>query len=88
MLITLLSSLRHVLNYTAFYIICLVTNHPDDPLYGPLETTGRKELVRLILSWIPDVMVLVPKRLRNRIAKKLDEGLRAQRDARHPKYHA
>lgn len=43
-----------------------------------LETTGRKELVRWVLSWMPDVKVLAPKSLRGRIAEKLRDGLRAQ----------
>jgi len=41
-----------------------------------LETTGRKELVRWVLSWMPDLRVLAPKSLRDRIAIKLEEGLR------------
>jgi hypothetical protein len=41
-----------------------------------LETTGRKELVRWVLSWMLDVRVLAPKSLRERIALKLEEGLR------------
>ncbi len=41
-----------------------------------LETTGRKELVRWVLSWMPDVRVLAPRSLRERIALKLEEGLR------------
>ncbi len=44
-----------------------------------LETTGRKELVRWILSWMPDVKVLAPKSLRERIVEKLQDGLGAQR---------
>jgi len=43
-----------------------------------LETTGRKELVRWVLSWMPDVKVLAPKSLRDRIVEKLRDGLRAQ----------
>lgn len=43
-----------------------------------METTGRKELVRWVLSWMPDVKVLAPKTLRDRIAEKLRDGLRAQ----------
>ena len=43
-----------------------------------LETTGRKELVRWVLSWMPDVKVLAPKRLRDRLAEKLRDGLRSQ----------
>ena len=39
------------------------------------ETTGWKELVRWILSWQPDVKVLMPKRLRDRIEEKLRQGL-------------
>jgi len=43
-----------------------------------LETTGRKELVRWVLSWMPDVRVLAPKSLRDRITEKLRDGLRQQ----------
>ncbi len=43
-----------------------------------METTGRKELVRWVLSWMPDVKVLAPKSLRDRIVDKLRDGLRAQ----------
>ena len=43
-----------------------------------LETTGRKELVRWVLSWMPDVKTLAPRSLRDRIAEKLRDGLRAQ----------
>ena len=41
-----------------------------------METTGRTELVRWVRSWMPDVRVLAPKSLRDRIALKLEEGLR------------
>ena len=40
-----------------------------------METTGRKELVRWILSWTPDVKVLAPASLGGRIAEKLKAGL-------------
>ncbi len=43
-----------------------------------LETNGRKELIRWVLSWMPDVKVLAPKCLRDRITEKLRDGLRAQ----------
>jgi predicted DNA-binding transcriptional regulator YafY len=43
-----------------------------------LETTGRNELILWILSWMPDVKVLEPKRLRDRIVEKLREGLQAK----------
>ena len=42
------------------------------------ETTGWKEVVRWVLSWMPDVRVLGPKALRVRIAEKLAAGLEAQ----------
>ena len=42
------------------------------------ETTGCKELVRWVLSWMPDVRVLAPKSLRDRIVEKLQDGLHAQ----------
>ena len=51
---------------------------PDGRVEMRLETTGRKELVRWILSWMPDVKVLAPISLRERIVEKLEEGLRAQ----------
>lgn len=40
----------------------------DGSLEMNFETTEWKELVRWILSWQPDVKVLLPKRLRDRIA--------------------
>ena len=53
-----------------------------------LETTGRKELVRWVLSWMPDVKVLAPKSLRDRIAEKLRDGLRAQQRDKMAQQHA
>jgi predicted DNA-binding transcriptional regulator YafY len=43
-----------------------------------INTTGRKELVRWVLSWMPDVNVVAPKSLRDRITEKLQDGVRAQ----------
>lgn len=40
-----------------------------------IETTGRKELIRWILSWTPDVKVLAPHEVRTRIEEKLRQGL-------------
>lgn len=48
----------------------------DGSLEMNFETTGWKELVRWILSWQPDVQVLLPKRLRDRIELKMKQGLR------------
>jgi len=42
------------------------------------ETTGRKQVIRWILSWMPDVKVLAPKSLRDRVSEKLEAGLRSQ----------
>ena len=50
-----------------------------------LETTGRKELIRWILSWMPEVKVLAPKSLHDRIVEKLQDGLRAQKEREFPK---
>ena len=44
---------------------------PDGRVELRMETTGRKELVRWVLSWMPDVRVLTPKSLRDRITLKL-----------------
>ena len=43
-----------------------------------LETTGRKDLIRWVLSWMPDVKVLAPKSLQDRIKEKLRDGLLVQ----------
>ena len=43
-----------------------------------LETTGRKELIRWVLSWMPDLKVLAPKSLQDRIKEKLRDGLSMQ----------
>lgn len=53
---------------------------PDGRVEMRLETTGRKELVRWVLSWMPDVKVLAPKSLKDRITEKLWDGLRAQQE--------
>lgn len=53
---------------------------PDGRVELRLETTGRKELVRWVLSWMPDVRVLAPRSLRDRITAKLQDGLRAQQE--------
>jgi len=42
------------------------------------ETTGRKQVVRWVLSWMPDVKVLSLKSLRERVCEKLAAGLRVQ----------
>lgn len=39
------------------------------------ETAGWKELVRWVLSWQPDVKVLLPKKLRKRVEEKLKQAL-------------
>jgi len=51
---------------------------PNGRVEMRMETTGRKELVRWVLSWMPDVKVLAPKSLRDRITEKLRDGLQAQ----------
>jgi predicted DNA-binding transcriptional regulator YafY len=51
---------------------------PDGRVEMRMETTGRKELMRWVLSWMPDVKILAPKSLRDRITEKLRDGLRAQ----------
>lgn len=52
---------------------------PDGRVEMRMEITGRKELVRWVLSWMPDVKVLAPKSLHDRIVEKLQDGLRAQK---------
>jgi len=52
-----------------------IEEQPDGGVILELETAGWKELVRWILSWQPDVQVLEPSRLRERIREKLAQAL-------------
>lgn len=54
------------------------TRRPDGRVEMRLETSGRQELIRWVLSWMPDVRVLAPKSLRDRIEEKLRNGLARQ----------
>ena len=47
----------------------------DGSLEMRLETSGHKELLRWVLSWVPDVEVLAPRSLRDRVREKLHEAL-------------
>jgi predicted DNA-binding transcriptional regulator YafY len=40
-----------------------------------LATSGRKELIRWVLSWMPDVRLLATKNLKERIEEKFRNGL-------------
>ena len=51
---------------------------PDGRVEMRLETSGRKELIRWVLSWMPDVQVLAPKTLKDQIEEKLRDGLTRQ----------
>lgn len=51
---------------------------PDGRVEMRIATSGRQELIRWVLSWMPDVQVLAPKSLRDRIAEKLRDGLASQ----------
>lgn len=52
-----------------------ITERRDGSIELRMRTAGWKELVRWILSWQPDVHVISPKRLRERVAEKLRQGL-------------
>lgn len=47
----------------------------DGTVEMAFETTGCKELVRWILSWQPDVKVLAPKHLQERVEQKMRQTL-------------
>jgi proteasome accessory factor B len=47
----------------------------DGRLEIRLETSGRKELTRWILSWMPNVQVLAPRQLKERVKQRLRQGL-------------
>ena len=52
-----------------------VRERRDGRLEVRLETSGRKELTRWILSWMPHVKVLAPRELKERVRQRLREGL-------------
>ena len=54
------------------------TRRPDGRVEMRLKTSGRQELIRWVLSWMPDVRVLAPKSLKDRIEEKLRDGLARQ----------
>jgi len=47
-----------------------------------LETSGHKELMRWVLSWVPDVEVLAPGSLRDRVREKLREAVESDSSRR------
>lgn len=51
----------------------------DGALELRMQTAGWKELVRWVLSWQPDVRVLAPASLRQRVREKLRQGMKGQR---------
>jgi predicted DNA-binding transcriptional regulator YafY len=53
----------------------ILRQHRDGSLEMRLETSGHKELVRWVLSWMPDVEVLAPQSLRDRVREKLRSAL-------------
>ncbi|MFA7345229.1 MAG: WYL domain-containing protein [Terrimicrobiaceae bacterium] len=53
----------------------ILRQHRDGSLEMRIETSGHKELVRWVLSWMPDVEVLAPQSLREREREKLCEAL-------------
>jgi len=52
-----------------------VSERADGSLQVELTTTGRKELVRWILSWMPEVQVIAPVDLRRRVVKRMQAGI-------------
>ena len=50
----------------------------DGSLEMTLETSGRKELLRWLLSWMPEVKVLAPCELRARVVASMKAGLKSQ----------
>ena len=56
-----------------------VRERRDGRLEMRLETSGRKELTRWILSWMPHVRVLAPRELKERVRQRLRQGLKLLR---------
>ncbi|HOX03496.1 MAG TPA: WYL domain-containing protein [Candidatus Paceibacterota bacterium] len=52
-----------------------IRDRPDGSVDLALTTTGRQELVRWILSWTPEVRVLAPVDLRQRVMERLQAGV-------------
>ncbi len=55
-----------------------VRQQPDGAVEIQLTTIDRKELIRWILSWTPDVKALAPAELRERVLARLEAGWRRQ----------
>ena len=58
----------------------ILRQHRDGSLEMRIETSGHKELVRWVLSWVPDVEVLAQRSLRDRVREKLREAVDAAAD--------
>jgi predicted DNA-binding transcriptional regulator YafY len=56
-----------------------VTRRRDGSVDIAFTTRGRKEVVRWVLSWQPDLKVLSPASLGKRVREKMEEGIRARR---------
>lgn len=57
-----------------------IRERPDGSVDLALTTTGRQELVRWILSWTPEVRVLAPVDLKQRIIERLQAGVHGQQE--------
>lgn len=53
----------------------VIKERKDGSIELSFETAGWKELVRWVLSWQPDMQVLAPKRLKDRVREKMEQGL-------------
>jgi len=52
-----------------------IRERPDGSIDLAFTTTGRQELVRWILSWMPEVQVLGPVDLRRRVVERMQAGI-------------
>jgi predicted DNA-binding transcriptional regulator YafY len=55
-----------------------VTRRRDGSVDIAFTTRGRKEVVRWVLSWQPDLKVLSPASLRDRVREKMEDALRRE----------
>jgi len=55
-----------------------IRERSDGSIDLAFTTTGRQELVRWILSWMPEVQVLGPVDLRRRVLERLKTGIHRQ----------
>lgn len=71
-------SIAHYISNRQWHPSQEVVCNADQTIDLIIHTSGWKELVRFVLSWQPDMIVIAPTKLRERVVEKMNSGLKAQ----------